>query len=603
MCGIFAIFNSTLSDEDLRKLMIRCSQRLRHRGPDWSGYQIHNNHGIAHERLAIIDPDSGSQPLVSPCGNVIVAANGEIYNYMALYNELAEDGFRYVPRTGSDCEVVIPLYQKYGMDFVHKLRGMFSFVIYDKKVDEFFAVRDQMGITPLYYGHSADGSVWFSSEMKALHDNCATYHQAPPGKYFSSKTNDFVQWWNPSWLTAVEPPSNEVNLSELRSHFINAVRRRMMSDVPWGVLLSGGLDSSLVASIACRLHQQRARRENTGFVGQRLHSFTIGLENSPDLKAAKDVAEFLGTVHHGYTYTLQEGLDAISEVIYHLETYDVTTVRASTPMFLMSRKIKAMGVKMVLSGEGADEILGGYLYFHHAPNGKEFFEETRDKVTRLHLYDCLRANKSTSAWGVEVRVPFLDMDFMDYSMELDAECKMPSKAPRKIEKYILRKAFDTPEEPYLPNHILWRQKEQFSDGVGYGWIDALRDVAEASVTDAQMANAAHRFPYATPATKEAYRYREIFESHFPGHAAAQTVPNEASIACSTARAMEWHESFKNRADPSGRAVAGVHNDEYNEKWTIEGAANGNGDAPVKKAAAAAAAAELTNGNAKRQRVA
>mmetsp|Transcript_19740 Transcript_19740/g.59783 ORF Transcript_19740/g.59783 Transcript_19740/m.59783 type:complete len:419 (+) Transcript_19740:65-1321(+) len=405
--------------------------------------------------------------------------------------------------------------------------------------------------------------------MKALHDQCSTYQQAPPGKYFSSEDGEFHQWFTPDWLTTTESPSETIHLAELRDYFVNAVRRRMMSDVPWGVLLSGGLDSSLVASIACRLHKQGSNSGAKAFVGARLHSFTIGLEGSPDLAAAEDVADFLGTVHHGYTYTMQEGLDAISEVIYHLETYDVTTVRASTPMFLMSRKIKAMGVKMVLSGEGADEILGGYLYFHHAPNGSEFFEETRDKVARLHKYDCLRANKSTSAWGVEVRVPFLDADFMNYAMGLEPECKMPAKAPRKIEKYILRKAFDTPEEPWLPQHILWRQKEQFSDGVGYGWIDSLRDVAEAEVTDAQMANAAHRFPYNTPATKEAYRYRAIFESHYPSHAAATTVPAEASIACSTARAMSWHESFSKRADPSGRAVAGVHDSEYSENFDIE----------------------------------
>lgn len=570
MCGILAIFGSSLPAEELRTLMIKCAQKLRHRGPDWSGYQIHGSNGIAHERLAIIDPDSGSQPLVSPDGNVIVAANGEIYNYRELYAELKADGSTYEPVTGSDCEVVIPLYLKYGMDFVNRLRGMFSFVLYDKRDERFVAVRDHMGITPLYYGHGADGSAWFSSEMKSLCEDCATFAQAPPGHYYDSATGDFQRWWNPSWLTNTSFPTNAVSMAELRDHFVRGVRRRMMSDVPWGVLLSGGLDSSLVASIACRLARQDANNPNSrGFVGQRLHSFTIGLEGSPDLKAAKDVADFLGTVHHGYTYTMQEGLDAIREVIYHLETYDVTTVRASTPMFLMSRKIKAMGVKMVLSGEGADEILGGYLYFHHAPNGKEFFDETRDKVTRLHLYDCLRANKSTSAWGVEVRVPFLDADFMDYCMELEPETKMPSKTPRKIEKYLLRKAFDTPDEPYLPDHILWRQKEQFSDGVGYGWIDSLRDVAEAEVTDAQMAAAAHRFPYNTPQTKEAYRYRQIFEEHFPQHSSAQSVPAEASIACSTARALSWHESFSKRADPSGRAVAGVHDSEYADEFDVE----------------------------------
>lgn len=520
---------------------------------------------IAHERLAIIDPESGAQPLVSPDKSVVVAANGEIYNYKDLYAGLTAP---YQPLTGSDCEVVIPLYQQVGLeDFPNKLRGMFSFVIYDRKDKSFAAVRDHMGITPLYIGYGSDGSVWFASEMKALAAECARFDQFPPGHYYSSKTGQLTRWYNPIWRQPTMP-TNKYDSTVLREAFEKAVKRRMMSDVPWGVLLSGGLDSSLVASVASRIVKRRQQAQGADHLGwfPQLHSFCIGLENSPDLVAAKRVADFLGTVHHSYTYTIQEGLDAIREVIYHLETFDTTTIRASTPMFLMSRKIKAMGIKMVLSGEGSDEVFGGYLYFHKAPNAEEFQAELRDKLANLYLFDCLRANKATSAWGLEARVPFLDADFLDVAMNIDPQEKMIK--PGRIEKYILRKAFDTPDDPYLPDDILWRQKEQFSDGVGYGWIDSLRDLASQQVTDQMFANAANRFPENTPVTKEAYLYRSIFEGHFPQAAAVRTVPGGPSIACSTARAIAWDESFRNRADCSGRAVAGVHSQAYDSAFSI-----------------------------------
>ncbi|KAG5181263.1 asparagine synthase [Tribonema minus] len=560
MCGILAIFNSQLPEAELRSKLIQCAQRLRHRGPDWSGYRIVGNgkHGIAHERLAIIDPESGAQPLTSHDGTVMLAVNGEIYNFKELYQNLHKS---YTPKTGSDCEAIIPLYEQRGMDFINDLRGMFAFVIYDAKTGAFFAVRDHVGIVPLYIGWGDDGSVWIASEMKALAVECRRFRPFPPAHYWSSTTKEFTRWYNPGWRTLTGMPTQPCDLTALRNAFTKAVVRRMMSDVPWGVLLSGGLDSSLVASVASR---HARRNPNSPF--PRIHSFSVGIEGSPDLKAAKEVADFLGTVHHSYQYTIQEGLDAIREVVYHLETYDTTTIRASTPMFLMSRKIKAMGVKMVLSGEGADEIFGGYLYFHKAPNAQEFFEETRDKVQALHQFDCLRANKSTSAWGVEPRVPFLDADFLELSMNIDPSEKMIHKAEGRMEKYIIRKAFDTPDDPYLPDHILWRQKEQFSDGVGYGWIDALRDNAAAHVSDDMFNHRANRFPHNPPASKEAYLYRSIFEEFYPTQAAAETVPGGPSIACSTARAIEWDESFKGRADCSGRSVGGVHNMAYDETF-------------------------------------
>jgi asparagine synthase (glutamine-hydrolysing) len=440
---------------------------------------------------------------------------------------------------------------------------MFSVIVYDKRDGSFAAFRDHLGKTPMYIGYGSDGSTWISSEMKGLSDSCASFKQFPPGHTFNSKTGKFTRWYNPNWLShnvALEPiiPTTPYDAAVLRDAFITAVKRRMMSDVPWGVLLSGGLDSSLVASVSQRIQKEAG--------GPNLHSFCVGLENSPDIQAAKKVAEFLGTEHHSYTYTIQEGLDAIPEVIYHVETYDCTTIRASTPMFLMSRKIKAMGIKMVLSGEGADEVFAGYLYFHKAPNPEELQAELRDKLCNLHLFDCLRANKSTSAWGVEARVPFLDEDFLNVAMNINPSEKMIRKDLKRIEKHILRQAFDTPEKPWLPAEILWRQKEQFSDGVGYGWIDALRDYAEKRVSDQQFASAKFRFSHNTPLTKEAYCYRAIFESYYPQLSAVQTVPGGPSIACSTARAIEWDESFKNRADCSGRAVAGVHDSAYDESF-------------------------------------
>lgn len=568
MCGIFAIFNSTLEETALRHKLIACSQRIRHRGPDWSGYVLRglkNEHGIAHERLAIIDPDSGSQPLVSPDGKVTVAANGELYNYKELFDSEDISTLNYIPKTGSDCEVIIPLYLKYGKGLANYLRGMFSFVLYDEKTDSFIAVRDHIGIIPLYIGYGADGSVWFASEMKAFSDECCRIETFPPGHLYDSSTNAFIAWYTPRFYTPKWLPSHSVDLVKIRESFTKAVKRRMMSDVPWGVLLSGGLDSSIVASVAMKLV-----KENPDTEYSRLHSFSVGIEGSPDLIAAKKVSDFLGTKHHNLVYTIQEGIDALREVIYHLETYDVTTIRASTPMFLMSRKIKARGTKMVLSGEGADEIFGGYLYFHKAPNRKEFHEELVDKLKLLHKFDCLRANKATCAWGVEVRVPFLDRDFLDLIMETDAEEKMIKKELGRMEKYIFRKAFDTPEDPYLPEEVLWRQKEQFSDGVGYGWIDALRDNAEIHVTDQQLRSAAHRFPINTPITKEGYYYRSIFEEFFPNPSCALTVVGGPSIACSTPRALEWDVSFQNRADPSGRAVGSVHDAAYNEDYTLTG---------------------------------
>jgi len=576
MCGILGIFGSSLNEADLRRKLIESSMKLRHRGPDWSGYTvITNGNAIGHERLAIIDPESGAQPLVSPDGNILVSANGEIYNYKELYANLE---FHYTPVTGSDCEVVIPLYQQVGIEkFPSMLRGMFSFIIYDKKDNSFYAVRDHVGITPLYIGYGADGSIWISSELKALCSDCARFDQFLPGHYFSSKTNSLTLWYKPLWRS-VDIPNESYNPVILRDAFEKAVKRRMMSDVPWGVLLSGGLDSSLVASIASRLIKRNNSETDHYSWFPRLHSFCIGLTNSPDLKAAQTVANFLGTVHHSYTYTIQEGLDAIREVIYHLETYDTTTIRAATPMFLMSRKIKAMGIKMVLSGEGADEIFGGYLYFHKAPNPGEMQAELRDKIANLYLFDNLRANKATSAWGVEARVPFLDADFLEVAMNINPAEKMISKVNGRIEKHILRQAFDTPDDPYLPKEILWRQKEQFSDGVGYGWIDALRDNAEKFVSDIMFENAKNRFPDNTPLSKESFYYRAIFEEHFPQPSAAKTVPGGPSIACSTARALEWDESFKNRADCSGRSVKGVHTDAYDDNFTMKSSL----ESPTKK---------------------
>ncbi|PRP78892.1 hypothetical protein PROFUN_13331 [Planoprotostelium fungivorum] len=562
MCGILAILRSSVDPAELRRKALALSCKQRHRGPDWSGVCVQNYDTasgkvlniLAHERLAIVDPHNGAQPLYDESGNVALTVNGEIWNHRELREHLVPQKFA----TESDCEPIVYLYKKYGDEFVDRLDGIFAFCISDSTNNTFLAARDPIGVCSMYVGWGRDGSIWFASEMKALIEDCENYQEFPPGHYWSSKTNEFRRWYNPKWFDE-HIPSTPLDLTVLRESLEKSVVKRLMTDVPYGVLLSGGLDSSLVASIVTRHAAKRTEdNEKSAAWWPRVHSYSIGLPNSPDLKAAKEVSEYLGTVHHSFHFTVQEGLDALSDVIYHLETYDVTTIRASTPMFFLSRKIKAMGVKMVLSGEGADEVFGGYLYFHKAPTPAKFHVETCHKIKALSKYDCLRANKSTAAWGVEAREPFLDREFLDVAMAIDPSEKMIRKSEGRIEKYILRKAFDTPENPYLPHHILYRQKEQFSDGVGYGWIDSLKAHAESLVSEEQMKNAAYRFPYNTPVSKEAYYYRTIFQKHFPSSAAAQTVPGGPSIACSTPAAIEWEAAWKNQADPSGRAIADVH---------------------------------------------
>lgn len=589
MCGIVGIFGSEKPSDELRKQIIEMGKKIRHRGPDWSGVKMIHQGAIAHERLAIVDPESGEQPLChlisasdsSSSSELTLAVNGEIYNHLELREHLTVD---YTFKTKSDCECILPLYLEHGTTGIksalNQLKGIFGFVLHDGRDNSFLAVRDYMGIIPLYIGWGSDGSVHIASELKAINEHCVQFQCFPPGHMYSSKDNKFVQWYNPIWHDEDLIPTSDAHLSltDLRQAFTDSVERRMMSDVPWGVLLSGGLDSSLVASVACRLLKEgkvSAPGGGVGNFGGNLHSFCIGLENSPDLAAAKKVASFLGTIHHTYTFTVQEGLDAVSDVIYALETYDTTTIRAATPMYLMSRKIKALGVKMVLSGEGADEIFGGYLYFHKAPSPKDFHQETVRKLKGLHLFDCLRANKSTSAWGVEARVPFLDRDFLDTAMTMDPIQKMcvdPISNKPRMEKYTLRKAFDTPEDPYLPNEVLWRQKEQFSDGVGYTWIDSLREMAEKEVTDRMFQQAKHLFPRNTPPTKENYLYRSIFVKHFPQHSASLTVPGGPSIACSTATAVQWSKEFEqlvaqSAGDCSGRAV-NVHDQAYDDAVAV-----------------------------------
>lgn len=565
MCGILAILGLIEDAKLFRHTALKLSKRLRHRGPDWNGIYSEGHNILAHERLAIIDVVSGAQPLYNSDRSLVMAVNGEIYNHEALRKPL-EGKYRFSSR--SDCEVILHLYEDCrGPEFIDRLRGMFSFVIFDQYNNKYLAARDHIGIIPFYIGWGNDGSVWFASELKALSDHCKEFRQFPPGHFYdsSAKGDKIQRWYKPDWLLPAHIPSQELSLDSLRESFIKAVESHLMSDVPYGVLLSGGLDSSLVASIANRFVHKELHNLKDIPKTLRLRSFSVGLKGSPDLQAARGVAEFLGTNHYEFTFKIQDGLDALSDVIYHLETFDVTTVRASTPMYLMARLIKATGVKMVLSGEGADEIFGGYLYFHKAPNKSEFHEETVRKLQDLHMYDCLRANKSTNAWGVEARVPFLDRDFLQVAMKMDPKYKVardPSTGEPRMEKWVLRKAFDTPENPYLPSDVLWRQKEQFSDGVGYSWIDSLKDYAELHITDAMMDTARFRFPEATPPTKEAYLYRQIFESHFPQPAAVKTVPSGPSIACSTATAIKWDKSFQNRADPSGRAITGIHEHAY-----------------------------------------
>lgn len=561
MCGILAVLNSTDEGPDMRSRVLARSRRQRHRGPDWSGMHQHGNNFLAHERLAIIDPASGDQPLFNEDKSIIVAVNGEIYNYKALMQHIKEKcpGKKFA--TQSDCEVISHLYELHGSECASMLDGFFAFIVLDTRDNSFFLARDPIGVTCMYIGWGKDGSVWVANEMKCLKDDCVRFQQFPPGHYYSSKEGEFKRYFNPKFYTDFDAkperfPSEPLDLPKLRAAFEKAVEKRLMSDVPFGVLLSGGLDSSLVAACAKRIIGER------GTLWGNLHSFCVGLEGSPDLIAARQVADYLKTDHHEFNFTVQEGIDAISDVIYHIETYDVTTIRASTPMFLMSRKIKALGVKMVVSGEGSDEVFGGYLYFHKAPNKEEFHSETVRKIQALHKFDCLRANKSTMAWGVEARVPFLDKEFLDVAMSIDPAEKMIDKSKGRIEKYILRKAFDTPEDPYLPAEVLWRQKEQFSDGVGYSWIDGLKAHAEELITDAQLKAAEHRYPDNTPTTKEGYWYRTMFEQHFPQRAAADTVPGGPSVACSTAAAIAWDASWAGKNDPSGRAVAGVHDSAY-----------------------------------------
>lgn len=556
MCGIVCAFDLKQPAEELRPQLLEMSKKIRHRGPDWNGIYCGENAILAHERLAIVDPTSGKQPLFSKDGRYVLAANGEIYNHQEIRKQF--EG-KYEFQTGSDSEVILPLYQEKGDAFLDDLNGIFGFAVYDSKENTFLAARDHMGIIPLYMGWDANGTFYVASELKALEGVCTKIEIFPPGHYYSSKTGELTKWYSRDWSDYDNVKDNETSIPELKKALEDAVHRQLMSDVPYGVLLSGGLDSSVTSAIAKMYANKRIESGDQDKAWwPQLHSFAVGLEGSPDLIAAQKVADFIDTVHHEITFTIQEGLDAIKDVIYHLETYDVTTVRASTPMYLMSRVIKSMGVKMVLSGEGSDELLGGYLYFHKAPNAKEFHEETVRKLGKLYQYDCLRANKSLAAWGIEGRVPFLDKEFIDVAMRLNPQDKMITS--ERMEKWVLRKAF----EDMLPEEVAWRQKEQFSDGVGYSWIDTLKEVVEEAVSDEQMANAHFKFPVQTPKNKEEFYYRSIFEGHFPSETAALTVPSVPSVACSSPEALAWDESFQNLNDPSGRAVANVHDDAYDK---------------------------------------
>ncbi|MEZ9146678.1 asparagine synthase B [Vibrio sp. 10N.286.52.C3] len=555
MCSVFGILDIKSDAAALRPIALEMSKKLRHRGPDWSGIYAGEKAILAHERLAIVGLNSGAQPLYSQDKKHILAVNGEIYNHKELRARY-EDKYQF--QTDSDCEVILALYQEMGADLLEELNGIFAFVLYDEEKDEYLVGRDHIGIIPLYQGYDEHGNYYVASEMKALVEVCKTISEFPPGSFYSSKDAEPQRYYIRDWNEYAAVQGNSTSKEELTEALEAAVKRQLMTDVPYGVLLSGGLDSSITSAVAKRFAAMRIEDdEQSEAWWPQLHSFAVGLEGAPDLIAAREVADKIGTVHHEMTYTIQEGLDAIRDVIYHIETYDVTTIRASTPMYLLARKIKAMGIKMVLSGEGADEIFGGYLYFHKAPNAKEFHEETVRKLLALSMFDCARANKSLAAWGVEGRVPFLDKEFIDVAMRLNPEDKMCGNG--KMEKHILRECF----EDYLPDSIAWRQKEQFSDGVGYDWIDTLKATAEAKVTDQQMEAAKFRFPYNTPTTKEGYAYREIFEELFPLESAAECVPGGPSVACSSAKAIEWDDSFKNCVDPSGRAVQAVHNDAYN----------------------------------------
>lgn len=553
MCGLVCAFDLKQKSDDLRPQLLEMAKRIRHRGPDWSGIYNNDKAIMVHERLAIVDPTSGKQPLLSEDQQLVLAANGEIYNHRALRKQFPDYKFQ----TESDCEVILALYKEKGVDFIDEMNGIFGFAIYDVQKDEYFIARDHMGIIPLYIGWDQNGTFYVASELKALEGYCTKIELFPPGHYMSSKDGKFVQWYKREWTEYDAVKENRTNIEAIKDALQAAVHRQLMSDVPYGVLLSGGLDSSITSAVAKKYAERRIESEDTQTAWYpQLHSFSVGLEGSPDLAAARKVADHIGTIHHEIKFTIQEGLDALKDVIYKLETYDVTTIRASTPMYLMARVIKSMGIKMVLSGEGADELFGGYLYFHKAPNAKEFHEETVRKLSKLHMYDCLRANKSLAAWGIEGRVPFLDKEFMDVAMRINPQDKMING--ERMEKWVVRKAF----EDMLPESVVWRQKEQFSDGVGYSWIDTLKLMVGNEVSDEQLANAKYKFPIQTPTSKEEFYYRSIFAEHFPSDAAALSVPQEASVACSTKIALEWDESFKNMNDPSGRAVAKVHSDAY-----------------------------------------
>ncbi len=554
MCGIVCAFNLKGDNDLIRSNILKMSQKLRHRGPDWSGIYSSENAILAHERLAIVDPTSGKQPILSEDGLKVVAVNGEIYNHNSLKKIFTPD---YNFRTESDCEVLLALYEKKGVEFLNDLNGIFAFALYDSSKDTYFIARDHMGIIPLYMGWDKNDVFYVSSELKSLEGVCSKIELFPPGHYLDSDSMNLKKWYNPEWVSYDNVKQSNTSIKAIHDSLSAAVKRQLMSDVPYGVLLSGGLDSSITSALAKKFASKRIEsNDKQDAWWPQLHSFSVGLKDAPDLKAARIVADHIGTVHHEINFTIQEGIDAIRDVIYHLETYDITTIRASTPMYLLARAIKSLGIKMVLSGEGADELFGGYLYFHKAPNAKEFHEETVRKLDKLHQYDCLRANKSLAAWGIEGRVPFLDKEFIDVAMNINPEDKMIKNG--RIEKWVLREAF----KDYLPDSVLWRQKEQFSDGVGYSWIDSLKDLVSKEVSDDKLKNASNVFHLNTPRNKEEYYYRTIFSDHFSSKAASLSVPSVPSVACSTPQALEWDEAFKNMNDPSGRSISNIHNESY-----------------------------------------
>ena len=554
MCGIVCAFNLKGDKDLIRSNVLEMAQKVRHRGPDWSGIYSSDNAILAHERLAIVDPTSGKQPILSEDGLKVIAVNGEIYNHKNLKNSFVAD---YNFRTESDCEVILALYEKKGINFLNDLNGIFAFALYDSSNDKYLIARDHMGIIPLYMGWDKDDIFYISSELKSLEGVCDKIELFPPGHYLESSKMKLIKWYDPEWVSYDHVKNSETSIKAIHDSLSAAVKRQLMSDVPYGVLLSGGLDSSLTSALAKKFASKRIESNDKQDAWYpQLHSFSVGLKDAPDIKAARIVADHIGTIHHEINFTVQEGIDAIRDVIYHLETYDITTIRASTPMYLIARAIKSLGIKMVLSGEGADELFGGYLYFHKAPNAKEFHEETVRKLDKLHQYDCLRANKSLAAWGIEGRVPFLDKEFIDVAMNINPEDKMIKNG--RIEKWVLREAF----KDYLPESVLWRQKEQFSDGVGYSWIDSLKDLVSKEVSDHNLENASKLYPINTPRNKEEYYYRSIFNNHFPSDASAMSVPSVPSVACSTPQALEWDEAFKNMNDPSGRSISNIHNKSY-----------------------------------------